>query len=147
MRFEVPNFEHIFSKEEMKRALEVLKNHPHVKSAGVIGGFEATAQTLRFVVEVDDDDLFVKFSDCSDKEAGDQDVAVENRIAAVSYTLGDDLLAHVDECFGQSHNAGNFIDIVIVPPNWRERIDFVQSRLSFDDISAIDIMDAHEMNE
>lgn len=147
MRSEIPDFGHVFTREEMKHVVEVLKSHPHVRSVSTFGDLmsQDTAKTLHFVVEVDDETFFLKFSDYLKKEVGDQSIAAEQRMVATSYTLGDDLLAQVDASFKQSQNAGNFIDIVIVPPRWRENIDFVQSRLPFDDISTADFINARLM--
>ncbi len=147
MKSEVPQFEHHFTLKDAESVSQSIETYPHVHSVYLFGnlGGRQTAPILQFLIEVDDDNLFHLFAENFKKEKGDQSIAAEERIIAVSYTLGDDLLSRVDASLGDSKHAGNFIDIVIVPPDWHERIDFVQSRLPFDDITVADFVDAREL--
>lgn len=147
MKFEVSQFEHHFTLKDAESVSQIIETCPHVRSVYLFGNLEhmQTAQILQLLIEVDDDNLFHRFAETFKKEKGDQSISTEQRIIAVSHTLGDDLLSRIDMNFENNQHAGNFIDIVIVPPNWRERIDFVQSRLPFDDISVADFVDAREL--
>jgi hypothetical protein len=147
MKSEAPQFEHIFTLKDAECVSHIIETHPHVLSVSLFGnlGHMQTASILQLLIEVDDERLFHHFAESFEKEKGDESEAVEKRVIAASYILGDDLLSRIDTSIGDNQHAGNFIDVVIVPPNWREHIDFVQSRLPFGDITVADFVDAREL--
>ncbi len=148
-KFETPNFLKEFTISEAQQVSEIFKTNPHVRSVSLIGAVKQTQKmhSLRFVIEVDSDELFHNFAESFSKEKGDAIIAPERRLEALSRVLGDDLLFKIDESFTHDKHAGNFIDAVIVPPGWQSKIDFVQSRLPFDDITTAELIDALKLSE